>query len=467
MHYIAADFGAGSGRVIVGTISAGGIALDEVHRFPNRQINLGGRVYWDFLSLFEELKTGLRKAFAKYDGSIVSMGVDTWGVDYGLIDKAGRLISNPVCYRDARTRGVMEKAFAKIPKDKFFSLAGNQFMEINTVFQLYSAVLAGDDTLKYADKLLFTPDLFNYFLTGTAANEYTISSTSQLLNSSARTWDEMIFFELGIPTELMQRIILPGTKLGTLTDEVSEEVGGNLDVIAVGSHDTASALASIPAYGDNWAFISSGTWSLMGVEIERPIQTQEAMDADFTNEGTISGSIRFLKNITGLWLIQSLVREWEGRGEKCDYSQMVAEAEQSSCNSVIDVSDNSFVAPRSMNDAIIGYCKAHGKPEPVTKGDFMRVICLSLAEEYAKVKRQLESCTGKVISTIHVVGGGSQNVLLNRLTAEKTGCTVIAGPVEATAIGNIAVQAFASGELKTAKDLRELLQKIDLKQYNP
>ncbi|MEG1574460.1 MAG: rhamnulokinase family protein [Bacteroidales bacterium] len=467
MYYIAADFGAGSGRVIVGTISAEGLFLDEVHRFPNHQIDIGGRLYWDFPALFHELKTGLRKAFAKYGSTIKSMGVDTWGVDYALIDKHGHLISNPVCYRDIRTKGVQEKAFEKIPKEMFFSLAGNQFMDINTVFQLYSSLLEDDDSLKYADKLLFTPDLFNYFLTGTAVNEYTISSTSQMLNSSTGTWDRKIFSELGLPFKLMQRIVLPGFLLGRLTESVSEEVGGNIDVVAVGSHDTASALASIAATDDKCAFISSGTWSLMGVEIEHPIQTKAAMDADFTNEGTISGTIRFLKNITGLWLIQSLVREWEGRGETCNYATLVDEAERSSCNSVIDVSDNIFVAPKSMNEAITNYCKSHGEPEPITKGDFMRVICVSLAEEYAKVKLQLESCTGKVINTIHVVGGGSQNALLNRLTAEKTGCTVIAGPVEATAIGNIAVQAFASGELKTAEDLRLLLSKIDIKQYNP
>ena len=335
MYYIAADFGAGSGRVIVGKLENGELDIHEIHRFPNRQINLGGRVYWDFLSLYEELKTGLKKAFAKYGSQIKSIGIDTWGVDYGLLDKKGRLLSNPVCYRDSRTQGMLEKAFERLPKEKFFSLAGNQFMEINTVFQLYSAVSEGDESLKNAEKLLFMPDLFAYFLTGKTINEYTISSTSQMLNSQSREWDDTIFKSLSLPKKIMQEVVYPGTKIGDLTESLQKELGGNADVVAVGSHDTASALAAITADDDEWAFISSGTWSLMGMVTPTPLQTPEVLASDFTNEGAVSGEIRLLKNITGLWLIQSLVKEWSEQGQECDYSQMVIDAETSSCESLL------------------------------------------------------------------------------------------------------------------------------------
>lgn len=444
MKHIAADFGAGSGRVIVGTpLPDGNIRLDEVHRFPNRQISLGGTLYWDFPALFEELKTGLKKAFVQYDG-IVSIGVDTWGVDFGLIDRNGHLISNPVCYRDARTTGILEKVFRVIPREELYALTGNQFMEINTAFQLYSMVLQDDPVLKIADKLLFTPDLFNYFLTGKAVNEYTISSTSQLFHHATRGWADEVFQRLNIPRHLMQPIVPSGTIIGELSPEVVAEVGGSgVKVVAVGSHDTASALASIDAEGDNWAFISSGTWSLMGIETEKPILTPEAMACDFTNEGTVNGHIRFLRNITGLWLLQNLMKEWEAEGEKCSYTDLIAEAERCQLNSVVDVDDPCFNKPEHMGRAICRYCHEKSIQAPATKGEFMRCVALSLANKYAEVKRMLEKCSGRKIETIYIVGGGSQNQLLNRLTEELTGAKVVCKAVEATAIGNIKVQQAA------------------------
>lgn len=441
MRYIAADFGAGSGRVIVGTVLPGNdIRLDEVHRFPNRQIRLGGTVYWDFPALFEELKTGLRKAFAQYDG-IVSIGVDTWGVDFGLIDRNGHLVSNPVCYRDARTTGILEKVFQKISREELYALTGNQFMEINTAFQLYSMVLGDDPALKIADKLLFTPDLFNYFLTGKAVNEYTISSTSQLFHHATGGWADEVFRRLHIPRHLMQSIVPSGTVIGELSPEVVAETGGaGVKVVAVGSHDTASALASIEAEGDNWAFISSGTWSLMGIETATPILTPEAMQCDFTNEGTVNGNIRFLRNITGLWLLQNLMKEWEAAGEKCSYNDLIAEAERSRLNAIVDVDAPCFNKPDNMGEAIVRYCQEKGQEIPRTKGEFMRCVVLSLATKYAEVKQLLEKCSGRRIETIYIVGGGSQNRLLNRLTEELTGAKVVCKAVEATAIGNIKVQ---------------------------
>ena len=435
-RYIAADFGAGSGRVIVGTPSAEGIQLEEIHRFENNQKMIDGHLRWDFNALFNELKTGLKKAFAKYGDEIESIGIDTWGVDYGLLDKDGKLISTPVCYRDDRTKGMLELAFEKLPKEEFFQHAANQFMEINTAFQLLSSV----SELESADKLLFMPDLFNYFLTGKCCNEFTISSTSQLLNSLTHQWDDVIFDRLGLPKRLMQEIVYPGTVIGRLTDELAEELGGNANVVAVGSHDTASAVASISDASEDWAFISSGTWSLMGTPTKEPIISQEAFDAAFTNEGMTDGRIRFLKNITGLWLIQQLVKEWEQDGYKCDYSELVKEAEQSTLSSYFDVDDASFMNPEKMSEAIVSYLKERNEDIPVTKGDFMRCICISLAKKYAEVKTQMERCTNKKINKIYIVGGGSKNQLLNKFAAEYTGCEVIKGEVEATAMGNILVQ---------------------------
>ena len=459
MRFIAADFGAGSGRVIVGTWLAASktIELEEIHRFGNEQKMIDGHLRWDFDALFNELKIGLKKAFAKYGDEIKSIGIDTWGVDYGLLDKEGKLISSPICYRDSRTQGMMELAFQKLPKEEFFQHAANQFMEINTAFQLLSTVetsqgdvLNNNDhetpqgdvstELDRADKLLFMPDLFNYFLTGKCYNEFTIASTSQLLNTKTHQWDDVIFERLNLPKRLMQDIIYPGTVIGRLTDEIAAEVGGNADVVAVGSHDTASAVASIKDDGSDWAFISSGTWSLMGTPSKEPIISKEALESDFTNEGMTDGRIRFLKNITGLWLIQQLVKEWEQEGYKCDYSDLVREAEQSTLSSYFNVDDARFMNPDKMSETIVSYLKENNQEVPTTKGDYMRCICISLAKKYAEVKTQMERCTNKKINKIYIVGGGSRNALLNRLTAEFTQCEVVRGEVEATAMGNINVQ---------------------------
>ena len=440
MRFIAADFGAGSGRVIVGTWLAASktIELEEIHRFGNEQKMMDGHLRWDFETLFNELKTGLKKAFAKYGDEIKSIGIDTWGVDYGLLDKEGRLIANPICYRDDRTKGMMDVAFHKLPKEEFFQHAANQFMEINTAFQLMS-----ETDLQRAERLLFMPDLFNYFLTGKCYNEFTIASTSQLLNTKTHQWDDVIFEKLNLPKRLMQEIIYPGTVIGELTAELAAEVGGNAKVVAIGSHDTASAVASIKDDGSDWAFISSGTWSLMGTPSKEPIISKEALESDFTNEGMTDGRIRFLKNITGLWLIQQLVKEWEQEGYKCDYSELVKEAEHSSLDSSFDVDDARFMNPEKMSEAIISYLKEENQELPITKGDFMRCVCISLAKKYAEVKTQMERCMNKKINKIYIVGGGSKNQLLNRLAAEYTQCEVITGEVEATAMGNILVQVKA------------------------
>ncbi len=439
MRHVAVDFGAGSGRVIVGEVLPERTKLEEVHRFPNRQVRMGDRLYWDFLYLFEEMKTGLRKAFRQYP-DIVSIGVDTWGVDFGLIDRQGRLLGNPVCYRDSRTSGILEKVYQVISREELYAQTGIQLMEINTAFQLYSMVLSGDPMLQAADKLLFMPDLFNYFLTGRAVNEYTIATTSQLYGKDG--WADEVFTRLGIPRNIMQEVVPAGTVIGELTEEVAAEIGGKgVKVIAVGSHDTASALASIEAEGDGWAFISSGTWSLMGVQTTEPIFTEKALQCDFTNEGAVGGKIQFLRNITGLWLLQNLMKEWEAEGNKPSYADLLREAGESRYDIIIDVDAPCFSHPANMGQAIRQYCTERGWTPPATQGEFARCIMRSLAHKYHEVKRLLEQCTGKCIHTLHIVGGGVQNYLLNRLTEMFTGAYIQCGAVEATAIGNIKVQA--------------------------
>lgn len=320
--YLAVDFGGGSGRVMAGSICQGTLKLEEVYRFPNRQVRMGNHVYWDFLALFDEMKNGLRQAVRK-GYHIRSIGIDTWGVDFGLIDRNGNLLGNPVCYRDPRTDGLLEEFFGD-NLVRHYSEAGIQVMSINTLFQLYSMKKSGDTQLEVADRLLFMPDLFSYFLTGVANNEYCIASTSELLDARSRTWNQPLIHRLGVPAHLFGDIVMPGTVRGKLKREIAEEIGltDEVDVIAVGSHDTASAVYAIPSTQvdkSRCAFLSSGTWSLLGIELDEPILTEEACRAGFTNEGGVGGKIRFLQNITGLWILQRLMAQWKERGERCEY----------------------------------------------------------------------------------------------------------------------------------------------------
>ena len=448
--YLAADFGGGSGRVMAGTVENGSIRLEEIYRFPNRQIQLGKHLYWDFLSLFEELKTGLRLA-ARKGLNVKSIGIDTWGVDFGLIDAKGNLLGNPVCYRDARTQGMPQEVFQKIDIHKHYAEAGIQIMDINTMFQLYSAYQENAGLIEQADKLLFMPDLFSFFLTGKATNEYCIASTSELLDAKKRTWNYALIQQLGLPEKIFGTIVQPGTVRGTITPEIAEETGLSPDVkvIAVGSHDTASAVFAVP-YRDHIskgkAYLSSGTWSLLGVELDEPILTEEARLAGCTNEGGVGGKIRFLQNITGLWILQCLMKEWKAEGQEIDYPTLVKEAEAAHCTSIIDVDDACFQKPESMQKAIALYCQQHGQPLPQGRGELARCVMASLAERYKRGIEEMNALLPEPIRELHIIGGGSQNQLLNRLTEEATGIPVIAGPVEATAIGNIMVQAIANGE---------------------
>lgn len=464
MTYLAIDFGGGSGRVIAGTITdekgEKKLTMQLVHRFQNRQVRLGNHVYWDFPALFEDMKTGLKKA-AQLGLKVSGIAIDTWGVDFGFIDRDGNLVGNPVCYRDARTNGMAERFFADVDRTAHYAVNGTQVMEINTLFQLLSLKLADSPQLQIADKMLFTPDLFSYFLTGEANTEYTIASTSEMLDARKRDWDWQLIDSLGLPRHLFCPIVMPGTVRGRLRKDIAEETGlGEVDVIAVGSHDTASAVAAVPATDDEQpvAFISSGTWSLLGVEINEPILTEEARRAEFTNEGGIGGKITFLQNITGLWFIQRLMAEWKEEGDEQQYYILLPAAEKAVIDTVIPVDDAAFQNPPSMQQAIIDYCNAHNLTAPTSKAETTRVVLQSLAAKYAEATSALNAMLPSPIKKLHIIGGGSQNKLLNRLTEEALGVPVEAGPVEATGIGNILTQALAKGEVSDIAEMRRIVK---------
>lgn len=470
MAYLALDLGAGSGRAIVGTIVDGRICLDEIHRFENKPVQLGNTLHWNFLSLFENIKYGIFLAIKK-GYNLKGIAVDTWGVDFGLIDKAGHLVSNPVTYRDHRTLGMAIEVTQNISKEYLYESTGIQQMEINTLFQLYSLHSKGDPSLCSADKLLFTPDLINYFLTGVAANEYTIASTSQLLNAKTRQWDEYIFRQLELPFSVMEKIIKPGEIIGSLSKTIIEETGAiHAKVFAVGSHDTASAIGAIPAEGGNWAFLSSGTWSLLGLLTDEPILTPKAMLNDFTNEGGVNDKILFMRNITGLWLLQQLIAEWEKKDEKkYSYEYLLSEAIQAKVfQSIVNTDDVTFSNPSSMSAAIESYCANTNQATPITKGEFVRCVMESLALKYHFVVKKLKECSSREIDQLYVVGGGSQNDLLNQYTADALNIVVSTGMTESTAIGNIIQQAIADETVKDWNEGHEIIKNsFILKSYYP
>lgn len=434
--HLACDFGGGSGRVMAGWLEDGTVRLEEIHRFQNRQVRLGDTLYWDFPALFQDMKDGLRKAAERYGSSIVSIGIDTWGVDFGLIDRQGHLLGLPVCYRDARTKGLPERYFATRNRHEHYAHNGTQVMEINTLFQLLALK---ESSLPSEATLLFMPDLFSYYLTGVANNEYTIASTSELLNARTRDWDWELIDDAGLPRSLFGPIVIPGTVRGPILPHIAEETGlaPTVKVVAVASHDTASAVMSIPEIDEPAAWISSGTWSLLGVTVNEPILTPEACAAGFTNEGGADGKITFLSNITGLWILQRLAKEWHTN----DWAAMTAEARKVQDSPLIDVDDSAFSAPDSMQKAIFA---AVGRK--LTRGETVRCVLESLAKRYATAIRKLNTMLDNPVRRLHIIGGGSQNTLLNELTAQATGLKVTTGDVEATAVGNVMGQLRAMGE---------------------
>jgi rhamnulokinase len=451
---LAIDLGAESGRAVVGGFDGARLHLEEVHRFANVPVRLGGTLYWDFPRLFGDVLEGLHRA-----GEVDSIGVDTWGVDFGLLDGRGRLLSNPVHYRDQRTAGVIERL--PVPRECVYAATGIQIIPINTLYQLFAMVESHDQDLERADRLLLMPDLVHHFLCDSVLTEYTNATTTQCFDVSHNAWANDLLGELRIPTRIFPEVAEPGRVLGTLR----EDIGTGAKVVAPGTHDTASAVASIPLAGHT-AFLSSGTWSLMGLEIDRPITSDAARQANLTNEGGVGGTIRLLKNVMGLWLLQQA-----RRGLDVSYDELAWRAADAPAFTVwIDPDDERFLRPTNLIETVEAYCRETGQVmhSSMSGAALVRVVLESLALKYAVVLRQLRAVTGRSIEAIRVVGGGSKNALLCQFTANACGVPVLAGPVEATATGNLLVQGIALGELRSLAEARELVARSILTQtYEP
>ena len=457
-NFLAVDLGASSGRVMLGRWDGRRFQLEEMHRFPNGGVNVLGTLHWDALRLWSEIQAGLARYAAQVAQPLSGVGVDTWGVDFGLLDRAGQLLGNPVHYRDSRTDGMPERAFQRVPREEIFRVTGLQFMQLNTLYQLFSLVERQDPQLAIAQTLLLMPDLFHYWLSGVKRSEYTIASTSQMLDARQRTWAQDLVERLGIPGQILPTITPPGTVLGPLRPEVQAETG--LDqaapVIAPASHDTASAVAAIPELDPASAYISSGTWSLMGVEIPEPIINETALALNFTNEGGVGNRIRLLKNIAGLWLLQESRRQWQREGREFSWEELLARAEQAEpFRCLIDPDAPDFLGPGDMPGFIRAFCQRTGQPQPQEVGQVVRCALESLALRYRWVLDALERLTGRRLEVIRVVGGGIRNRMLCQFTADACQRPVVAGPVEATALGNIMVQAMASGHLASLEEGRQ------------
>lgn len=468
-NLLAFDYGAESGRAIVARFDGSSLDLDVVHRFPNRPVRTLGNLHWDILDLYREMLQGIRSSAAKYR-HIDSIGVDTWGVDFGLLGKDGTLLGNPRCYRDPHTEGILEQAFRIMPREKLYSHTGIQFMRFNSLFQLLAMSRDHSSVLESARHLLFMPDLFHYFLTGNKSNEYTDASTSQMIDPSTRAYSRTVLESFGIPTEIMGTLVQPGALLGPIRSQVMEETGVNAaPVIAPATHDTASAVAAVPANASSWAYISSGTWSLMGIETPNPIMDAKALSFNFTNEGGVDGTTRVLKNVMGLWLVQECKRSWQRAGTDYSYEDLTRQAADATpFTSLIQPDDDSFILPADMPQAIAAFCARTGQIAPASPGATIRCALESLALKYRWVMERLEELSGKRIEVIHVVGGGCQNQLLCQFTADACGRVVIAGPVEATAIGNVLMQAVGLGLVKNLAEAREVVKRsFPIQSYVP
>lgn len=465
---LAFDFGASSGRAILGTFDGEKITLQEIHRFSNDPVKVGNTFFWDVLRLFHEIKQGILKA--KQFGKIESIGIDTWGVDFGLVDEKGYLLENPVHYRDDRNIGMIDEASKYMSKDEMYDRTGIQFMEFNTLFQLLSLRKNRPEMLERADKLLFMPDLLAYMLTGEKVAEYSIATTSQMVNISTQTWDKELLDTMGIPERILCDIVPAGTKTGVLRPELCEELGVDaVPVIAVCGHDTQSAITAIPSESKDFAFISSGTWSLFGTELDAPVVNDKAKRLNVTNEGGYGFTTAFLKNICGLWLIQESRRQWIREGKEYSYAELEQEAlraEPFKC--FIDPDASDFVAMGDMPERVREFCRKTGQYVPETVGEVMRCIYESLAMKYKYVLAGIEDCTEKQYDRIHVMGGGTKDTFLCALTASSCNRTVYAGPIEATVLGNIAVQFMSANDIKDIAEARKIIAKGEnLKVYNP
>jgi rhamnulokinase len=466
-HFLAFDLGATSGRSILGTLQDSKIELKELTRFPNKIIHLHDKYYWDLFALYESLKEGL---FAVQGQKMDAIGIDTWGVDFVYIGEDGSILSQPRSYRDPYTAGKPEEYFNLLSRKEVYDLTGIQIMDFNSLYQLFAAKKANSPALQIAKNILFMPDALSYLLTGKQICEYTIASTSQILNPKTKQFEKILLEVIGINPDILLPVTLPGTIIGNLTDDLAKESGlTDTPVIAVAGHDTASAVAAVPAENENFAYLSSGTWSLMGIEVHEPIINEESYRLNFTNEGGVEGTTRFLKNITGMWLLEQCRKEWEAAGKKYSYSEIVVLAESAiGFSSRIDPDHPSFANPESMTQAITDYCKTTGQKPPENHAEFIYCIFESLALKYKEVLDSLQKMAPFKIEKLHVIGGGSQNKLLNQLTANAIGIPVIAGPSEATAYGNIMMQAKGLGIVKSLQEMRTIIRhSVSLETFYP
>ncbi len=473
--YLAVDLGASSGRVVAGLLQADRLRLQEVYRFENGPVTVCGRMYWDLLAQWSHIQEGLRAAAAEFGQGIASVGVDTWGVDFGLLGRHDELLGNPYHYRDPRTSGAFEKAFAIVPREEIFAETGLQFMEINTLYQLLVMTQQQSPLLDVAERLMMVPDLFHWMLTGEKANEFTDASTTQLYNPLLRNWSSRLIERFGFPAHIFGPIVPPGTRLGPLQASVAEATGlRDVDVVLPGSHDTASAVMAVPAASvagaaPDWCYISSGTWSLMGVESPRPVINATCSQLNFTNEGGVGDTTRILKNIAGLWLLQECRRIWNQQGRDYDWDTLVQLAGAADpLVSLIRPDDPVFAAPQDMPAAIREQCRRTGQKVPETDGAMVRCILESLALRYRTVLGWLRELTGAPIQTIHIVGGGVRNQMLCQMAADACNCRVVAGPDEATALGNVLVQAHADGQVGSMAQARDLVRNsFEVTEYLP
>jgi rhamnulokinase len=455
-HFLAFDLGAESGRAIIGRLRGDVLDIREIHRFPNEPVRQNGALQWDILRLWLEMRRSLDRVAGT---TLDSLGVDTWGCDYALIGEAGHLVQNPFHYRDRRTDGVMEAVQQRLPADEIYAVTGIQFLPFNTLFQLFAACQCTPKLIDASTSFVTIPDLLNYWLTGRLASEYTNATTTQLVDARSRSWATGLLDRLEIPTRLLAPLVESGTVLGPLSGDVCSGLGGT-PVVAPACHDTGSAVASI-AGGAHRAFLSSGTWSLLGTEIPAPIITSRSRELNFTNEGGVCGTTRLLKNIAGMWLLQACRHTWAAKGQSFTYEELLSEAndERHAFKVLFDPDHASFLHPPDMVAAIADYCRDTGQPPPDGPGPYTRAILESLAFKYRFVIESLGQLTGNTISEIQIVGGGSRNRLLNQFTADATGCTVLAGPIEATALGNIAMQLVGTRAVRTLADARRIIER--------
>ena len=468
-NFLAFDLGATSGRSVLGTLRDGKIETRELTRFPNAIVELHGKFYWNLLGLYEHLKEGL-VACAREGITPDSIGIDTWGVDVVPIGKDGSILGMPRAYRDPYTDGAPERYFEIVPRSEVYDNTGIQIMNFNTLFQIYAAVQEGYTPVVKADKLLFMPDALSYMLTGDKVCEYTIASTSQILNPRTAKFEKSLLEMAGVSADILPEPILPGCKIGTLTDALAAETRiGKVDVVAVAGHDTASAVAAVPAENERFAYLSSGTWSLMGIETREPIINEESFHHNFTNEGGVDGTTRFLKNICGMWILEQCRKEWEREGKEYTYPQIVEMTNQAKpFQHFINPDDASFANPKSMLKAINDYCARTNQNAPQSDAEVVRTIFESLALRYREVLEILESMAPFAIDVLHIIGGGSKNKLLNQFTANAIGKRVLAGPSEATAIGNIMMQAVGAGAVASLAEARQIIRvSIDTEEFLP